>query len=406
VSRRRRSVSKQTGPTLRSLGLAVFLPSLLFGIGQGAILPVVALSARDLGASVAQASLVVALAGLGQFLGDVPAGTLTSRAGERRAMLLAAGMSAGALLACVVARTVWALGAAILCTGLAAAIWGLARQAYLTETMPLNMRARAMSTLGGTQRIGMFVGPFLTAAGLRRWDTDCAYWIHLAAVALAAGLVYGLPDVTRAGGHALDRSATRLSAVVRTNVGVLRTTGAASMLVGAVRASRQAVIPLWAEHIGLDPSTASVIFGVSGALDMLLFYPAGKVMDVRGRVVVAVPSMLIMGVALLLIPLTSSAVGLGALAALMGVGNGMSSGLLMTLGADASPNAGRAQFLGVWRMCIDFGSSGGPLAVSAVAASAGLGPAVLAAGSAALVGAAALHRWVPRQQDAPVSRPA
>ena len=40
---------------------------------------------------------------------------------------------------------------------------------------------------------------------------------------------------------------------------------------------------------------------------MLVFYPAGKVMDRKGRAWVAVPSMLIMGIAMMLTPFTHSA---------------------------------------------------------------------------------------------------
>jgi hypothetical protein len=57
--------------TLRSVAPSVYLPSLLYGIGQGAIAPVIALSALELGASVGVASLVVGAVGLGQLLADV-----------------------------------------------------------------------------------------------------------------------------------------------------------------------------------------------------------------------------------------------------------------------------------------------------------------------------------------------
>ena len=40
---------------------------------------------------------------------------------------------------------------------------------------------------------------------------------------------------------------------------------------------------------------------------MLVFYPAGKVMDRKGRVWVAVPSMLTMGVAMMATPFTHGA---------------------------------------------------------------------------------------------------
>jgi len=53
---------------LRDIAPAAFLPPALFAIGQGAIAPVVVISATDLGASPAMAALVVATAGLGQIM--------------------------------------------------------------------------------------------------------------------------------------------------------------------------------------------------------------------------------------------------------------------------------------------------------------------------------------------------
>ena len=94
---------------------------------------------------------------------------------------------------------------------------------------------------------------------------------------------------------------------------------------------------------------------------MLLFYPGGAIMDRFGRVFVAVPSMVVLGLGFLLLPLTSTAVGIGAVACLMGLGNGISAGIVMTLGADASPAGHRSQFLGGWRLCADLGNASGPL---------------------------------------------
>ncbi len=53
--------------------MPAFGPSLLFGIGEGAILPIVPLTARDLGASVSMAALVVALISIGSLLNNIPA---------------------------------------------------------------------------------------------------------------------------------------------------------------------------------------------------------------------------------------------------------------------------------------------------------------------------------------------
>ena len=71
---------------------------------------------------------------------------------------------------------------------------------------------------------------------------------------------------------------------------------------------------------------------------------------------------------------------------LMAVGNGLGSGIVMTLGADAAPVEGRAQFLGGWRLCGDIGGSGGALLISAVAVAAPLAAACVVMGVAAAAG--------------------
>ena len=399
-------VAPSTDPiTLRSITPTVYLPAVLFGIGQGAIAPVVVLTARDLGASVGTASLIVALIGVGQLIGDLPAGSFAARVGERRAMIISALIIVAALIGCVLATSAGFFAIAIATMGLAGAVWGIARHTYLTEVVPYRLRARAMSTLGGSQRIGTFIGPFLGAAATHWWGTNGAYLIHLGTAIAAAVLVAVLreprgatPEPSAMPAATSPSEVTEslsLFAVLAKHVRVFRTLGLGVLLVGAVRASKQVVIPLWCEQIGVDPTTTSIIFGIAGAVDMLLFYPAGKIMDRFGRAWVAVPCMTIMGLALALLPLTHSAGTVLLVSLLLSFGNGMGSGIVMTLGADASPTVGRAQFLGGWRLCADLGNAGGPMLISGITLVASLGPAVLAMSLLGFAGAAALGRWVP-----------
>ncbi|MFE9611256.1 MFS transporter [Streptomyces sp. NPDC006012] len=383
--------------SLRSLIPGVFLPTLVFEIGVGALAPVLALNARALGASVGTAGLVLALLGVGQILADVPAGALAARVGDRKAMLIATGVAAVTLAAGALSTSVWQVALAATATGATNAVFNLARQSYLTEVIPVELRARALSTLGGMVRVGAFIGPFIGAAVLVARPVRDVYWLALLCTAVTAVVLLIVPDVAEpppSGGAGAAPLPVR--AVVRAHHKVFLTLGVAVVLVGSVRATRQTVLPLWAEHLGQSASSTSVIFGIAGLVDTLTFYPSGKIMDRAGRLWIAVPSMLVLGLTQASLPLTHGLVSLTVVAMLMGFGNGFGSGILMTLGADVAPPRSRSQFLGIWRLCADSGSAGGPLIVSAAASLGSLAAGIATMGGVGVLAAAALLRWVPR----------
>lgn len=382
--------------SLRQIAVPAFGPSAIWSIGAGAVLPVVALSARGLGASVALAALFVGLAGMAEFAAAVPAGVLVERIGERRAIALAGVVDAAACLLALLAPSLWVLGLAVLLMGPSAAIFLLARQSYLTAAAPVALRARAMSTLGGVTRIGLFVGPLVGAPVVARWGPQAAFGVAVGAGLLASALAWRATDLTA---HEESSSGARtrvpVTRVVAEHRRVLLTVGLGVLAIGLARASRVVVVPLWAEHIGLDAAQTSLVFAAAALVEVVLFWPAGTVMDRHGRVWVAVPVALLLGGGLLVLPVTTTLAGVAVVALVMGVGNGIGSGIVMTLGADAAPVAGRAPFLGVWRLLSLVGTNGAALVVAAVAAVASIAAASVVVGILTLVGGAWLARWLP-----------
>lgn len=374
--------------TIRSLVPTVYLPAVLLAIGVGAIVPQIALAARDLGASVAIAGIVVALRGLGTMIFDVPSGLIAARLGSRNAMLASLGVIALSLVGCAAATSVWALGVAVFVLGCGWSIWLLARVTYVSEVMPSHRRGRALSTLGGVQRIGMFAGPFIGAGAIAISGFDGVFYVHLILAVLAAAAVLFFHDqVPTSGASGIDpRPHHGLRGIGGRHAPVLLTGGVGVMALGALRESRQVVLPLWAEALGFDAVVVGVIFGISSAADMTLFYPAGSISDRFGRKFVAVPSMTLLAIGLILLPLSQSLWALVAIGLLLGLGNGLGSGLVMTLGADFSPPAERAAFLGVWNFLNHAGSTSGPLLASGVAAIS-LAAAPVTVGALGLAGA-------------------
>src|SRR3546814_15190350 len=122
------------------------------------------------------------------------------------------------------------------------------------------MRARAMSTLGGTMRIGVFVGPFLGAALMHFMGLPGAYLIAIAMMLGTGVLSFLIPDI-----EPRPRSAStepdakpKMTRIARSHARVFLTLGMGILLVIALRASRQHFIPLWAARPGLTPPTLSI----------------------------------------------------------------------------------------------------------------------------------------------------
>jgi MFS family permease len=317
----------------------------------------------------------------------LPAGAVVARLGERTTLLLAGLVDAVAMVGAALATTVWQLGLCVAVSGAAWTAFLIARQGYLIEAVPIHWRARAMSLLGGTFRVGVLVGPLIGAALIHATDIRAVFLLSGATSVAAALLALVMPDL-----GVESRTAQRVA-------------GHASVVIGASRSIRASLLPLWADGIGLSASTTSLIFGAAALIDVLFFFPGGWLMDRRGRALVAVPVVLSVAVACFLLPLTSTAAGVTAVMVLIAVGNGLGSGIVMTIGADTAPETGRAQYLGGWRLCGDIGNSGGPLLVSAVAAAAPLAAACLVLGVLGLLGTGWVGYWTHRLDVSRFSSP-
>lgn len=416
----------------RAVLLSGFLPAALFAIGEGAIIPIIPIAASSLGASLAFAGFVAALILVGELIGDVPSGVIVARIGERNAMIGAAAVSVVGLVVCTVAPNAWVLALGVFLVGVSTAVFALARHAYMTTAIPLAIRARALSSLGGVFRFGYFVGPFIAAGVVHlTGTTQSAFWIHVVCCLLAAVVLLVLRDPatgargfrkpprasrptadpttdasrtseppTDTGAQFVQEEAHGLFRTIRANRAVLLRLGSGAGLIGALRAGRQVILPLWAVSVGLDDSTAALVIGIAGAIDFALFYTSGQIMDRWGRLASALPCMLGLSVSYFLLAWSGhldARVGwFVAIAMGMSLANGVGSGILMTLGADLAPRDHPAPFLGAWRFTGDFGQAAAPLVISGVTAVASIAVASGVMGVLGLVGAGILLRYVPR----------
>ncbi len=357
--------------TSHPLIIPLFLPAILFSIAEGLLIPTLPLYAGELGYSYGTIGLVLAGESLGMLVADLPSGLLLRRLGEKNAMVLGFSLMTFSTFALYWARSVPLFLFCRLLAGVGVSFYNISRLAYIANEVPIINRGRVNAAFGGFKRIGAFIGPLVggTVAVLYGLQAPFLLFVGVCIITLFIIMVYVTPSSAE---NISDDSpwmdTTHIASVVKSHSRVLATAGLGNFLMLMIRTAPVVVVPLYGANVlGLDVKSIGLIMGISAAVDMLLFYPAGYVMDHYGRKHAVISSMLVFIVGLAMIPFTRDFWSLLLVEILIGFGNGLGSGTMLTLGADFSSRESRGEFLGIWMLIGNFGAASGPLIVGTVA---------------------------------------
>ena len=355
----------------------VYIPHFLLALCSGLLIPILPLYAKSFEVSYSFVGIVLAADGLGRLLGDLPSAIILNRIGRKLAMVLGVATVAISGAALFFASSIYVVFILRLIGGAGGSLWNISRYAYLTDITSTHQRGRALSVFGGVSRIGTFVGPaiggyvaastsiqgpFLLFGGIAAVAT------FIAAIAIEDGHT-SLPRPKE--GHL-----RHIAGVFHTNRRALLTAGIGQLFAQAIRNGKTVIVPLYAaEVLGLGYEQIGLIVSISGFIDMSMFYPAGLIMDRFGRKFSIVPSFTLQAIGMALIPFSGEFTTLLLATSLIGFGNGLSSGAMMTFGADLAPREGMSEFLSLWRLIGDGGHLTAPLAIGSIADLVGLSPA-------------------------------
>jgi MFS family permease len=388
------SANRELGGILRKLAAPIYLPWFSVGLGTAMLIPILPVYLRDLNFSFTAVSYILAAAGLGAAVAGLPFGGALQRFGERHVLVLSVTIVGLATALTGASGAIGVLVVLQLASGAGLIGVRLAQQSFVSVYVPTHFRGRAMSTMGGTMRLAAFVGPFIGGVLADLTSAEAAF--VTSGVVTVAGLVPMIVieqrgrttnPLTELGANPStgvnDASsepnpdhpaAIRLGVIAALRGSWLRllSVGVAPALVMAVRSGRQIVIPLIADDLGLSATAVGTVVAIGTGADLLLFPVAGWLMDRFGRLYATVPAFGLMGLGLLILGTVDSAVGVVVAGVIIGIGNGMSSGTMLTIGSDLAPRDIRGPFLAAIGSLQDVGKIIGPLVIGWSADAAGL----------------------------------
>ena len=364
-------------PQLRRLLPSVYFPQAMSTLGAGILLPVLPLYLEASGLRLSLVGLVTASAGIGSALGGLPASSLAERRGTDRLLAVALVIMAGTAAVLGVTDAVLALVALRVAYGFGHSGVSQSRQLVVARSVDVGLRGRINSWIGGTHRLMYVIGPLLGGLVYGQWGEGAAF-------ALAGGCTaLGLAFLILPGGRDDHPISARDE---RTHIGPslwrhrrrLATASLGPFLVQSARQGRHVVVPLIGVELDLDPAAIGVLVAAGTTADFLLFPVSGYIMDRWGRLRAMVPAFSLMAFGPAVLGVTDTvtqAVGAGIV---IGIGNGLSSGTMLTLSTDLAPPAEPGPFIAGFQTLSAAGSFSGPLLVGWVADAFGLGTAAVA----------------------------
>lgn len=136
--------------------------------------------------------------------------------------------------------------------------------------------------------------------------------------------------------------------------------------------------------------------GSAAAMELVLFWPAGLALDKWGRMPVVVTALVSMGLGMFVLPAHVTLFWYAGFAMMIGLGNGVGSGIIKTMGMDVAPTDARATFFGRWQAVASVGALVSPAVAWLVMEYGSLALALQVLGGLGIVGALWMAWWTPR----------
>ncbi len=392
--------------------LDTYIPSLVFALGMGIVLPAIPTVARSFDVSFGLASAVLTAYVLGNMVGTVPTGWVIDRFGRRRVMLVGPFVSAMLSFLVIVARTFPQFLLLRFFDGWCAQMWLIGRMSGIAARAGADQRGRHVAWMFGFDTTGRLIGPvaggFIAAAwGLRA--PFAAYGLMSLLTLIPVGaFIRDVPASETEGVEA--RNAPRLrgsiSKILLPRLGFFGIALAGALARGPISNGLFLLYATFVYDMGAKP--LGLLAAGSGILSLPIGFLAGWMMDRLGRRRWLIPGYLATGAAIALIAVTAAlhlpaawfvATYLGVFAA-----QALTSGSIQTIGADVAPPEARGFFLGVWNLANQGGSATGPVAFAFLAESAGYPVAFVFLGAVTMSVAVMFLTYIPETGGRTISR--
>ncbi|MFH0896997.1 MAG: MFS transporter, partial [Candidatus Bathyarchaeota archaeon] len=328
------------------------------------------LYATSFGISIALAAMVTTMNALGRISSDIPLGTLCDRIGRRPLAIFGPLLVAVSAVLSGLVQNFYQLLVCRFVTGSGMAMWTVARQTMIADSVDPSIRGRVLSTFQGVNMIGSAAGPAIGGIIAEFYGYRMPFFFYGASVLVS--LIVSFLFVKESSNPVHLNKKAAIGTDMRKLLGYLTF----PILIAAFanfsnhmrNSARGFILPLYAGiNLGLSPGEIGLALSASTVMNICMVFPGGYIVDKLGRKVALVPSFVLAGIVYLFFPFTTDFTSIILTSIALGGAQGIGGGATMTIATDLAPEEMRGQFLGLWNTIGDVGNAIGPLILGIMA---------------------------------------
>jgi len=303
--------------------LAVSLVSLVVMMGSTMVTPSLTLYAKqDLGANEFLVGAVIAGFAIGRLIFDVPAGFLADKLGLTRTMILGLGILIGASTLAGFASSYWVLLFARLLEGIASSIYVSAAIAFVLLSSDAAKRGTNIGSYQSILMLGPIIGPVVGAPIAGFFGYNAPYFVFAAVVFVATVIMsifshqqkFNIVSTEKQKGESRQAG---MAAYL--NTAAIATFGFAFLRSGIYTTG----VPLFGYgSLNLSVFDMGIILTIASLANLISSFFSGRLTQVYGMQKPLFAAILISGVLVAVIPLSTSVVYLLVIVTLIGITSG------------------------------------------------------------------------------------
>lgn len=341
--------------------------AVVVALGFGLVVPVIPVFARSFGVGVFAASALVSVFALVRLLSNFYTGAMTDRIGTRRAVGWGALIVAVSSVLAGLSPNYAALLVFRGLGGFGSALFFNALLTHVIRMVPGDYRGRAVGLLQGAFLFGIMFGPTVGGALAEPLGLRWPLVIYGGFCAAAGAVAFAKLPRLEVGDAAQGSRPRGLRATLRAALDLCADPAfiAALAMMAASRYAatgvRFSLVPLYGDEvIGAGTLVVGVALTLSSISHAAVLWPAGRLIDTRGRRVLAAPAYLAFAVASAALIWATDVTGFLIVMVAYGLGTGLTSVTPPAIVGDVAKPADTGKAVGVLNTAGDLGMVAGP----------------------------------------------